>query len=127
MARSDTATPRRILVIQAATFAFLAIAGMLYARPVGLGLAIGGGTALAANVGFALGVFARYRAAEPGRLTARMYLAELAKLGFILLAFGLAFLYVRPLSLTALLAGFFIVQTLPVLVAAGRHGERRES
>ncbi len=120
---TQKAIPRRILAFQALALAFLGAVGMLYAAPVGLGAVIGGGAALTANAGFALGVFARYDAREPGRLAARMYVAEGVRIGFILLIFGLAFLCVRPLSLPALMVGFLLVQTLPVFVASGRGAE----
>ena len=73
--------------------------------------------ATSANALFAYWVFGRYRAAEPGKLAAQFYGAELLKLAFIALAFAVVIIGSDPLSPLALFGAFFVVQVLPPLLA----------
>ena len=78
---------------------------------------LGGTIALAANVLFAVAVFAPYRAARAGNLVARFYAAEVLKLVFVGLAFAVVFLWIRPLHVAALFVAFFVVQVVSPLLA----------
>ena len=96
---------------------------LLVAPPLGLvgwvhawsGL-IGGLIAVLGNALFALRIFGRYRAQEPGRLLGRFYAAELSKLLLTMLLFAMAVVLVKPLSIVALLGIFLLVQMVPVLI-----------
>lgn len=79
---------------------------------------IGGGAATIANGLFAYWAFKPYRAQQPGRIVARIYGAELLKIAFVTLIFVSAFLWLRPLSVMALLGCFLIVHLVPAVVAA---------
>ena len=78
---------------------------------------IGGMIAMLANAYFAARIFARYRAQDPARITGRFYGAELQKLILTGLLFAAAILWVRPLSIGALLGVFLFVQIVPMLVS----------
>ena len=95
----------------------LAAAVALYlSRTAGISALIGGATATVANAVFAIGVFARYRAQEPGKLVARFYGAELLKLLIVALAFGVVFAWVKPLHIVALFSAFLVVQIVPPML-----------
>lgn len=78
---------------------------------------VGGMIATTANAFFALRVFARYRAEEPGKLLGRFYGAEFQKLLLTGLLFAAAILWVKPLSAGAFFGVFLLVQMAPVLIA----------
>ena len=95
---------------------------MLIALPFGatalVSVAIGAGVCLLANWAFALRVFRRYRAAQPGELVMGMYGAEIIKIVMILGLFSVAFATIEDLNLPALLGTYFAVQVLPALFAS---------
>ena len=68
---------------------------------------------------FAVWVFGRYQAQDPGKLLFRFYGAELLKLLLIALAFVLVFVWVKPVNLIALFGTFLLVQVLPPMLADG--------
>ena len=114
----DAQRARRILIAQAiVTLVIMALTGLLFGYREGLFALIGGIIATSANALFAYWVFGRYRAAEPGKLAAQFYGAELLKLAFIALAFAVVIIGSDPLSPLALFGAFFVVQVLPPLLA----------
>jgi ATP synthase protein I len=116
--RLDRVQLKRLLQWQIA-FALIAV---LIALPFGttalVSAAIGGGVCLLANWVFALRVFRRYRAQQPGELVMRMYGAEVVKVFLILASFSVAFMTLQDLNLPALLGTYFAVQVLPALFAS---------
>lgn len=108
---------KRLLVWQA----IIAAAAIAAALPFGvnamLAAAFGAGACLLANWYFAYRVFQRYQAREPGRLLARIYGAELAKIAIALAVFGLAFATLDDLSPLALFGAYLAVQMLPAMIA----------
>jgi ATP synthase protein I len=76
----------------------------------------GGAIAATANALFALAIFARYRAQEPGSLVARFYVAELLKLVVTGVLFAVAILWLESISIGALLGTFLLVAMVPALV-----------
>lgn len=77
----------------------------------------GASACLLANWYFALRVFQRYRAQEPGRLLARIYGAELTKIVIALAVFGLAFAILDNLRPLAMFGAYLAVQIVPALLA----------
>jgi ATP synthase protein I len=84
---------------------------LAYSALIG-GLVAASGTAL-----FALGVFGRYQAPQPGALAGRLVAAELLKLAWAAALFLLAVRTVHPLSPAAMFLAFFAVQLVPAVVA----------
>ena len=113
----DAQRARRILIAQVIVTLVVALAALLFGYREGLFALIGGIIATSANALFAYWVFGRYRAAEPGKLAAQFYGAELLKLAFIALAFAVVIIGSDPLSPLALFGAFFVVQVLPPLLA----------
>lgn len=95
-----------------AALLLLMVAGGVYAYS---GLA-GGLIATLGNVLFAYRIFVRYTAQEPGRLLARFYGAEILKLVLTGLLFAGVILWIKPLSVGALLGIFLLVQLMPMVV-----------
>ncbi len=86
-----------------------------------------GGLAAAAGNGF-LGffVFQRYRAQQPGAMLGRFYMAEIARLALIGLVFLLSVLYLRPISIAAMLGIFLIVHLASafLMISFGRNTKK---
>ena len=117
MQNSDTRRAKRILVAQAVATLVTTLVGLIFGPREGLFALIGGMIALAANGLFALWVFGRYRASEPGKLVFQFYGGELLKLGFIALAFAAVIIFTDPISPLAFFGAFFVVQVIPPLLA----------
>jgi ATP synthase protein I len=113
----DVRRAKRILLIQSATTLVVAAGAVLFGWLAGLSALFGGMIATVANALFAVWVFGRYRAQDPGNLAFRFYGAELFKLLFIALAFALVFVWLKPVSLVALFGAFLLVQVLPPMLA----------
>jgi len=115
-ALADSVYASRIVTIQlAVTLAaalLLALVGWVHA---GSGL-LGGLIAVAGNALFAMRIFDRYRAQEPGRLLGRFYGAELQKLLLTGVLFAGSIILVHPLSAGALFGVFLLVQMAPVVI-----------
>ena len=113
----DARRARRILVAQAIATLIVALLALVFGLHAGLFALIGGATATTANALFAYWVFGRYRADEPGRLLTQFYGGELLKLGFIVTAFVVVLVWLKPLNPLALFGAFFVVQVVPPLLA----------
>ncbi|MCU0766995.1 MAG: ATP synthase subunit I [Gammaproteobacteria bacterium] len=79
---------------------------------------IGGLVAATGSALFALGVFGRYQASQPGALAGRLVATELLKLAWAAALFLLAVRTVHPLSPAAMFLAFLAVQLTPAVVAA---------
>ncbi len=82
-----------------------------------LAAAFGAAACLFANWYFAFRVFQRYQARQPGRLLARIYGAELAKIAIALAVFGLALATLENPNPLALFGAYLAVQILPAVIA----------
>ena len=117
MRNLDIRRAKRILVIQVVLTLLLAGAAWLHDVHAAQSALLGGTITTVANGLFALVVFGRYRAQDPGKLVFRFYGAELLKLGFVVAMFAASFAWVAPLNLVTLFGAFFLVQVLPPLLA----------
>ncbi len=79
---------------------------------------LGGLIAALANGYFATRIFRPYRAQKPEKLVFSFYGAEIKKLSLTGLMFVGAILWVDPLSIGALFAGYLIIQLVPAVVWA---------
>lgn len=111
-----------MLRYQTSVLLLVALGASVFGMNAAWSALLGGSIALSANAIFAWLLFGPYRAAEPGRLMARFYLAEVLKLLFAGLAFAVVFLWVRPLGVAALFMGFFMVQVVSPLLAHSLEG-----
>lgn len=117
METPDRKKVARLLRYQALMLLLVTSGAWVFGMQAAWSALLGGSVALMANVIFALLMFAPYRAAEPGKLMARLYMAEALKLVLVGLAFAVLFLWVKPLSVAALFVAFFMVQVVSPLLA----------
>lgn len=89
------------------------VAGPLVARDA----LIGGAAAFLGSALFAVWVFGRYSAGEPGQIVARFYGGELLKIIVIVAVFAAAMKGLQDLNPVALFGAFLVVQVLPPLLA----------
>ena len=115
----DALQAKRVLSIQVVMTLALSAVALIFGGMVALSVLIGAGVCTLANALFALLVFRRYRAQEPGLLVMRFYGAEIGKLALILVLFAAAFVWVDGLNLPALLGAYFVVQVFPAMLASG--------
>ena len=118
MRSSDERLVKQTLLSQLVLTLVLAATLLAVGRVESLSALIGGLIAVAANAIFAFWVFGPYRAQQAGKLVARLYGAELAKITAIALAFIGVFLWVKPISAGALFGCFIAVHLVPAAVAA---------
>lgn len=118
MQQPDALQAKRVLTVQLALTIVLAVGALPFGMGVALSVLIGAGVCLLANAIFAIWVFRRYRAQEPGSLVMRFYGAEIIKLSLILGLFVAAFTMIEGLNLPALLIAYFAVQVLPAVFAS---------
>jgi ATP synthase protein I len=78
---------------------------------------IGGAAAALGTALFAVWVFGRYSAREPGQIVARFYGGEVIKIVAIVAVFGAAMKGLDDLNPVALFGAFLVVQVLPPLLA----------
>jgi len=113
----DAKRAKRILITQVVFTLLVAGVAWSLSQPAGVSALLGGAIATFANALFAVGVFARYRAQDPGKLVFRFFGAELLKLLFVALAFGVIFAWVKSLHVVALFSAFLVVQIMPPMLA----------
>jgi len=99
----------RTVIVQTGLALLLSLLLLYYGKAEAISGLIGGLAAAAANCLLGLLVYQRYRARKPGALLGRLYLAEFAKLAMTALVFLLAILYLRPISIAAMLGIYLIV------------------
>lgn len=78
---------------------------------------IGGLAALAGNAVFALWVFGRYRAQQPGRIVANLYGGEVIKILVVVAIFAAAMYGLPDIHPLTFFSAFLMVQVLPPLLA----------
>lgn len=108
---------KRLLLWQVLVAMAVILAAFSFGLDAMRSAAAGAGACLLANWYFAYRVFHRYQAREPGRLLARIYGAELAKITIALAVFGLAFALLDDLRPLALFGAYLLVQFVPALLA----------
>jgi ATP synthase protein I len=113
----DQTQVRRLVVWQAIVAAAAVALALPFGATTAMAALFGAVACLAANWYFALRVFQRYEAREPGRLLARMYGAELAKIVIALAVFGVAFALMDELNPLALFGAYLAVQIAPAVLA----------
>lgn len=109
----------KILLVQLAMVVFLTLGAFFWSQIAALSALLG---ALIASIGnglFALWVFARYRAQDPGKLVMRFYGAELLKIVAILSMFAAVFYWVEGIMPVVFMLAFFVTQVLPPMLAHG--------
>jgi ATP synthase protein I len=87
-----------------------------FGKMVLISAGVGGLACLLANAGAALWIFRPYRARQPARLVARLYSAEVIKMGLALGVLGLALALFDNLVLPVALGAYLGVQILPALI-----------
>ena len=117
MQTPDRKRAMRLLRYQAFMLVLATLGAGVFGAEEAWSALLGGSIALLANVIFAWLLFAPYRAAEPGKLMTRFYLAEVLKLVFVGLAFAAVFMWMRPPGVAALFVAFFMVQVVSPLLA----------
>lgn len=113
----DARRAKRILMVQLATMLLVALAGLLVDLPTARDALIGGAAAALGTALFAVWVFGRYDAQQPGQLVARFYGGELIKIVAIVAVFAAAMKGLDDLNPVALFGAFLFVQVLPPLLA----------
>lgn len=114
----DARRAKRLIAAQIATGVLVAaLSWVLFDPPAARDALIGGAAASVGSLLFALWVFGRYKAAEPGQIVARFYGGELIKIFAIVAVFAAAMKGLDDLNPVALLGAFFVVQVLPPLLA----------
>ena len=117
MPSSDRSRAKNIVVAQAIAAVLIAAISSAFGLWAAVSALLGGAVATVANALFALWVFGRYRADEPGKLTGQFYGGEFLKLGFIAIAFAIVIIWLKPLSPLAFFGAFFLVQVVPPMLA----------
>ncbi|MEN8176943.1 MAG: ATP synthase subunit I [Pseudomonadota bacterium] len=120
MRNADKRLVKKALAVQVVLSLVLAAALLYFSVGHAVSALIGGLIASIANGLAALWLFGPYRAQAPGELVSVFYVAELIKLGVIVLAFIGVFSWFQPLIPAALFGCFIVVYLAPVLVAARR-------
>ena len=113
----DVRRAKSILMAQLVTMAVIALV-VLFIDPLSARDALIGGAAAALGPAlFAVWVFGRYSASEPGQIVARFYGGELIKIIAIIAVFAAAMKGLDDLNPVALFGAFLVVQVLPPLLA----------
>ncbi|MBG7601996.1 MAG: ATP synthase subunit I [Gammaproteobacteria bacterium] len=99
----------RLVLMQLGLTLLLAMAMLLPGRIYAISTLAGGVAATAANGAAALLVFRRYKASETAVLMRRFYLAELARLVLTITFFLAVILWLKPLSIVAMLGAYLLI------------------
>jgi len=118
MHKLDAHRAKRILVAQLLTLVVVALVALLIDLPTARDAFIGGAAAALGSAVFAVWVFGRYSAQEPGQMVARFYGGELIKIIVIVVVFAAAMKGLgNDLNPVAMFGAFLVVQVLPPLLA----------
>lgn len=93
------------------------VVGLFFGVSVARDAFIGGAATTLGTTFFAVWVFGRYSAVDPGSLVRQFYMGELLKLAIIVIVFALAMKKLDDLNPLALLLAFLVVQVLPPMLA----------
>jgi len=88
-----------------------------FGASIALSVLIGAGVCFVANLAFAYWLLRGDPSEDTAMIGARIYGAEIAKLGLILALFTVSFVTIEGLSPLALIAAYFAAQVLPALLA----------
>jgi len=113
----DVRRAKSILVAQLVTMVVVAVVVLMIDPLSARDALIGGSAASLGTALFAVWVFGRYSASEPGRIVARFYGGELIKILAIVAVFAAAMKGLDDLNPVALFGAFLVVQVLPPLLA----------
>jgi len=118
MQQPGSSQAKRILVVQTVLTLALTAVAVIFGVIHAISVMIGAGVCTMANALLAFWVFKPYRAQEAGLLVMRFYAAEIIKIIFILVMFGIAIALIDGLNFPALLGAYFVAQVIPVLFAS---------
>jgi ATP synthase protein I len=113
----DVQRAKSILIAQLITLVVVALVVLLIDPPSARDALIGGAAAVLGTALFAVWVFGRYSASEPGQIVARFYGGEVIKIVAIVAVFAAAMKGLEDLNPVALFGSFLVVQVLPPLLA----------
>jgi ATP synthase protein I len=99
----------RLVLMQLGLSLLLAMVMLLPGRIYAISTLAGGVAATAANGAAALLVFRRYKASETSALMGRFYIAELARLVLTTVFFLVMILWLKPLSIVAMLGAYLLI------------------
>ncbi len=125
MQQPDAAQVKRVLAAQIVLTLVLTALAAAFGAVHALSVMIGAGVCTMANALLAFWVFKPYRAQEAGVLVMRFYAAEIIKIVFILVMFGIAIALIDGLNFPALLGAYFVAQVIPVLIASSTDAEKK--
>jgi ATP synthase protein I len=117
MQNLDVSRAKSILKAQVVTMLVIALVVLLIDPLSARDALIGGAAAALGTALFAVWVFGRYSAREPGQIVARFYGGEVIKIVAIVAVFGAAMKGLDDLNPVALFGAFLVVQVLPPLLA----------
>jgi len=117
MQNLDVRRAKSILKVQVVTMLVIALVVLLIDPLSARDALIGGAAAALGTALFAVWVFGRYSAREPGQIVARFYGGEVIKIVAIVAVFGAAMKGLDDLNPVALFGAFLVVQVLPPLLA----------
>jgi len=107
---------RTVVLLQFGAGLAIGLVLLVFGKATAYSGLLGGLMAALANAYFAYRSFAHYRAQEPERIAQRMLGAEIQKLLLTGLMFALAIVYIKPLSIGALLGSYLFVQLVVPLI-----------
>ncbi len=107
---------RRILFAQSLLSIISAAIVLPFGVLVARDMLCGGSVAVLGSAVLAYFTSGEYRAARPDAIVRHFYLGQLARFSVIVGAFAIIMLVVSDINPVALLAAFFIVQVLPLVV-----------
>jgi ATP synthase protein I len=113
----DVQRAKSILIAQLITMVVVALVVLLIDPLSARDALIGGAAAALGTALFAVWVFGRYSASEPGQIVARFYGGEVIKIVAIVAVFAAAMKGLEDLNPVALFGAFLVVQVLPPLLA----------
>ncbi len=117
MQNLDVRRAKSILKAQVVTLLVIALVVLLIDPLSARDALIGGAAAALGTALFAVWVFGRYSASEPGQIVARFYGGEVIKIVVIVAVFAAAMKGLDDLNPVALFGAFLVVQVLPPLLA----------
>ncbi|MEN8213240.1 MAG: ATP synthase subunit I [Pseudomonadota bacterium] len=116
----------QLVLMQLGLTLLLALGLLLAGQNHAVAALAGGVAATVANGVAALLVFRRYKASEGAALTGRFYAAEMARLVITAVFFLLVVLWLRPLSVGAMLGAYLLVHlSTGALMSIASHRAKR--
>jgi ATP synthase protein I len=116
----------KMVITQLVLTLFLCLVLLFFGKEAAVSGVAGGIAATAGTLLFALKLFGRYRADEPGQMLGGILGAEFAKLVVMMLIFAAAIRWYEPLNIVAMLAVWLVVHLAPGIMIAVT-GNNKES